>query len=38
MTPRWLAALNTDGFAALAFGLTVAFVVARWLATGEVTP
>lgn len=38
MTPRWLATLNTDGFAAVALGLTIAFAVARWLATGEAAP
>jgi len=35
---RLRAALNSDAFAALAFGLTVAVAVARWLATGEIEP
>lgn len=35
---RLHAALNSDAFAALAFGLTVAAAVARWLATGEIEP
>lgn len=35
---RLHAALNSDAFAALAFGATVAVAVARWLATGEIEP
>lgn len=35
---RLHAALNSDAFAALAFGATVAVAVARWLVTGEIEP
>ncbi|MCW1839472.1 hypothetical protein [Prosthecomicrobium hirschii] len=35
---RLHAALNSDAFAAIAFGATVAVALARWLATGEIEP
>lgn len=40
LTAGWRlhAALNSDAFAAVAFGATIAVAVARWLATGEIEP
>lgn len=37
-TWRLHAALNSDAFAAVAFGATIAVAIARWIATGEIEP